>query len=83
MGLSIIPVGEGLGCEVGVTVMVGASLVALVAGFGLPRFWPKAIDWIARGRRALPVLIGLAVAALVFVLAQEALLHLLHDPWKP
>ena len=62
-----------------VTFMVSAALVALVTSVGLRRAVPKTADWIVRGRRALPVLIGMAVAALVLVLAQEAFLYLFYD----
>jgi hypothetical protein len=57
-----------------VIVMVAAAAAGLLVGFGLNRILPAGSDWSQRGRRAMPVLAGLAIGMLAAVIAQEALL---------
>ncbi len=57
-----------------VILMVASAAVGLSAGFGLKRLLPSGSDWIERGRQAVPVLAGLAIAMLAAVLVQESLL---------
>jgi hypothetical protein len=54
-----------------VILMVAAVATTLIAGFGLPQVPRLASDWIAAGRRAVPLLAGLALAVLAIVLGQE------------
>jgi hypothetical protein len=60
-----------LGMHRSVVLMVAAVVVALVSGFGLERVVPVGSDWIASGRRAFPVLAGLALAVLAATVGQE------------
>jgi hypothetical protein len=62
-----------------VILMTAAVVMTLVAGFGLRRILPSASDWVASGRRTMPVLAAIALMLLVAVLVHEALLFELPD----
>ncbi len=62
-----------------VILMPAAVVMTLVAGFGPVRILPSGSDWIAAGRRMMPVLAGLALVLLAVVLVHEALLFELPD----
>ena len=55
-------------------VMVAATIVGLLAGFGLRCILPATSDWSQRAWQAVPLLAGLAIGMLAAVLTQEALL---------
>jgi len=55
----------------GVNLMVSAAMMTLLTGFGLGQGLPRGSDWIAQGRRAVPVFGCLALLMLVIVLGEE------------
>jgi len=57
-----------------ITLLVAASILTFLTGYGLRRFLPSAGDWLDRARRAMPVLAGLAAVLLAAVLVQETVL---------
>jgi len=57
-----------------VNLVVSSAMMTLLTGLGLAKIFPTATDWIERGRRSVPWLGGLSLAALVLVLLQEAAL---------
>ena len=57
------------------TLLVAATLITLLSSSGLSRILPSATGWCASGRRIAPGFAGLALLALVAVLAQESMLY--------
>jgi len=55
-----------------VVLMVAAVAATLVASFGIERIARTGSDWIDAGRRGVPVLAGIGLAAFLAVLLQEA-----------
>lgn len=56
----------------GETLLISASMMTVMTGYGLARFLPADTDWIPRARRAMPVFAGVALLMLVLVLALTA-----------
>jgi hypothetical protein len=57
-----------------VNLLISASMMTLLTGYWLARVFPGRDDWIARGRRAMPVFALLALLALAAVLLQGVIL---------
>ena len=53
----------------GGNLLISASMMTLMTGFGLGRVLPRHSDWIARGRRAMPVFAALALVLLMTLAA--------------
>jgi hypothetical protein len=63
-------------CE---SLLVTASMMTFVTGFGLPRFLPRHSDWSSRARQAMPAFACLAGLMLVILLASLAWPRLFND----
>jgi len=65
------PTGQAPWLHRNVNLMVSAAMMTLLTGFGLGQVLPRGSDWIARGRRAVPVFGCLALVMLGIVLGEE------------
>lgn len=66
---SVASSSESLWLDRGVNLLISVSMMTLMTGYGLGRFLPRGSDWVARGRRAMPVFAVLALALLLALLA--------------
>lgn len=55
----------------GVKLLISASMMTLLTGFGLGRILPRHSDWIQRGRRAMPAFGMLALVLLAMIVARR------------
>jgi hypothetical protein len=68
------PTGQAPWLHRSAILLVAATMMTLLSGFGLAKLLPRPSDWIATGRRAATYIGGLTLAALAIVLVQEVYL---------